>query len=100
MRVHDGTHGTHRTVPYTAVMGDATITAAREVFEDSVAGLHEVISSLPADALNWRPAGPATNPVAVLAVHAMGSTRSWLAVASGAPLPERDRNAEFLTVAD
>ena len=39
------------------VMGDATITAAREVFEDSVSGLHAVISSLSADALNWRPAG-------------------------------------------
>ena len=30
----------------------------------------------------------------------MGSTRAWLAVALGAPLPERDRPAEFRTVAD
>ena len=29
----------------------------------------------------------------------MGSTRSWLAVAFGAPLPDRDRPAEFRTVA-
>jgi hypothetical protein len=81
-------------------MPDATITAAREIFEDAMDGLRGAISSLPAAALNWRPAGPDTNPIAVLAVHAMGSTRSWLAVASGAPLPERDRDAEFLTVAD
>jgi hypothetical protein len=80
-------------------MPDATITAAREIFEDSIAALDEAIRALPPDALNWRPAGPDTNPIAVLAAHAMGSTRSWLAVASGAPLPERDRAAEFVTVA-
>src|SRR5438445_248406 len=28
----------------------------------------------------------------------MHSTRSWLAVAMGAPLPDRDRDAEFRTV--
>jgi hypothetical protein len=37
--------------------------------------------------------------MAVLTFHAWSSTRSWLSVAVGAPLPERDRDAEFLTQA-
>ena len=37
----------------------------------------------------------------VLAVHAVHSTRWWLSVATGAPMPERDRPSEFrATVAD
>jgi hypothetical protein len=80
-------------------MSDPMVTAAGEFIRDSVAGLREAVQGLPTDALNWRPAGVGTNPIAVLAVHAMGSTRAWLAVAFGAPLPERDRDAEFLTVA-
>lgn len=80
-------------------MADPTVTAARDLFEDSFGGLRRAIEGLPAEGLNWRPAGEDTNPIAVLAAHAMGSTRSWLAVAFGAPLPERDRPAEFRTVA-
>jgi hypothetical protein len=81
-------------------MPDPTVTAAATIFEESVQGLRGAIEGLPAEALNWRPAGEDTNPIAVLAAHAMGSTRSWLAVALGASLPERDRAAEFRTVAD
>jgi hypothetical protein len=81
-------------------MPDPTVTAAVAIFEESLQGLRGAIGGLPAEALNWRPAGEDTNPIAVLAAHAMGSTRSWLAVALGAPLPERDRAAEFRTVAD
>jgi len=81
-------------------MSDPVVVAAQEIFEDSIEDLHDSVSGLPADALNWRPAGDETNPIAVLAVHAMGATHSWLAVAFGAPLPERDRDAEFLTVAE
>jgi Protein of unknown function (DUF664) len=80
-------------------MADPTVTAAREIFEGAIRDLCGAIVGLDAEALNWRPAGDDTNPIAVLAVHAMGSTRSWLAVAFGAPLPERDRDAEFRTVA-
>lgn len=80
-------------------MADPTVTAARDLFEGSFGGLRRAIEGLPGEGLNWRPADEETNPIAVLAAHAMGSTRSWLAVAFGAPLPERDRPAEFRTVA-
>jgi hypothetical protein len=79
-------------------MSDPSITAAREIVEESIEGIRGAIAGLPADALNWRPSKEGTNPIAVLAVHAMHSTRSWLAVAMGAPLPDRDRDAEFRTV--
>jgi uncharacterized damage-inducible protein DinB len=36
----------------------------------------------------------------VIATHALESTRSWLSLATGAPLPPRDRPAEFRAVAD
>src|SRR5437773_10014056 len=81
-------------------MPDPTVSAAAEIFEESVEGLQRATSGLPAQALNWRPAGEGTNPIAVLAVHAMGAAHSWLAVALGAPIPQRDRDAEFRTVAD
>ena len=79
-------------------MADPTVTAAREIVEESIEGIHGAILGLPVEALNWRPSREGTNPIAVLAVHAMHSTRSWLAVALGAPLPDRDRDAEFRTV--
>src|SRR5439155_22882366 len=84
--------------PYTAGMPDPTLSAAREIVEESIDGFRDAISRLSADALNWRPSKEGTNPIAVLAVHAMHSTRSWLAVAVGAPLPDRDRDAELRTV--
>ena len=49
------------------------------------------------DLLNWRPAGEDTNSIAVLAVHALTSTRWWLSVALTGVGPERDRPSEFLT---
>ena len=79
-------------------MPDPTVTAAREIVEESIEGIHGAILGLPVEALNWRPSHEGTNPIAVLAVHAMHSTRSWLAVALGAPLPDRDRDAEFRTL--
>src|SRR4029077_11933140 len=60
--------------------------------------MRSAIAGASADALNRRPAGDDTNPVAVLVVHAVNSTRWWLSVALGLPLPERDRSSEFLTV--
>jgi uncharacterized damage-inducible protein DinB len=84
--------------PYTAGMPDPTVIAAREIVDESTDGIRGAISGLPAEALNWRPSREGTNPIAVLAVHAMHSARSWLAVAVGAPLPDRDRDAEFRTV--
>jgi uncharacterized damage-inducible protein DinB len=80
-------------------MSDPTIEAARETFDGSVADLTEAVRGLSADGLNWRPAGEDTNAIAVLATHALASANAWLAVATAAPLPERDRDAEFRVVA-
>jgi uncharacterized damage-inducible protein DinB len=80
---------------------DPTIEAARGFVDESLTSMRAAVAGAPADALNRRPAGDDTNPVAVLVVHAVNSTRWWLSVARGLPLPERDRPSEFLTtVAD
>ena len=80
---------------------DPTIEVARELVDDSLTSMRAAVAGAPADALNTRPGGDDTNPVAVLVVHAVNSTRWWLSVARGLPLPERDRPSEFLTtVAD
>jgi hypothetical protein len=74
---------------------DASIAAAAAIFEESVAQLRDAIRGASPEILNARPAGDETNPIAVLATHAMLSTRMWLACALGQPPPERDRPAEF-----
>jgi uncharacterized damage-inducible protein DinB len=80
---------------------DPTIEAARAFVDESLTSLRVAVVGASAEALNERPAGDDTNPVAVLVVHAVQSTRWWLSVARGLPLPERDRPSEFLTtVAD
>jgi uncharacterized damage-inducible protein DinB len=79
-------------------MSDALLVAARSTLDDSLGELRKAIERLDADGLNTAPAGPDSNPVAVLVVHALASTRSWLALATGAPLPPRDRPREFETV--
>lgn len=81
-------------------MTDPIITAAREILDDSLAELRVAAVGATPDELNRRPAGPDTNSIAVLVVHSLTSTRSWLSVATGAPLPERDRDAEFVTVTE
>jgi hypothetical protein len=77
-----------------------TIEAARDILGDSLGELRKAVDGCSADDLNRRPIEGDTNPLAVLVTHAMQSTRSWLSLAIGAPLPERDRDAEFLAVAD
>lgn len=77
-------------------MPDAFTAAARHILDEAVAEMTSAIEGASADALNWQPAGEGTNSIAVLAVHSMSSTRSWLSVATGAPLPDRDRDSEFL----
>jgi uncharacterized damage-inducible protein DinB len=80
---------------------DPTIEAASGFVDESLTSMRAAVAGAPADALNRRPAGDDTNAVAVLVVHAVNSTRWWLSVARGLPLPERDRPSEFLTtVAD
>ncbi len=77
-------------------MTDAITPSARFVLKESLGELRAAVEGVPAEALNWRPAGEETNSIAVLATHVLHSTRSWLAIAVGAPLPERDRPSEFL----
>ena len=80
---------------------DPTIEAARGLVDGSLTSMRYAVDGATPDALNRRPAGDDTNPVAVLVVHAVHSTRWWLSVALGRPLPDRDRPSEFLTtVAD
>lgn len=77
-------------------MPDPTIEAAREIFDESVDHLREAIDGLSPEALAWQPAGEDSNPITVLAVHGMHSSRWWLSIARGLPLPERDRPSEFV----
>ena len=81
-------------------MTDPTIDAARDILGDSLAELRKAVDGCSAERLNARLAGADTNPLAVVATHAMHSTRSWLSLARGGPLPERDRPSEFLVVVD
>jgi len=82
------------------VSDDPTIDGLREVLGESLDEIRRGIADLSVDELNAEPAGGDTNPIAVIVAHALGSTLSWLSLAVGAPLPPRDRDAEFRTVAD
>lgn len=81
-------------------MADPTYEAAAEILEAQLVELRSALDGCSADELNHRPSGDDTNPLSVIATHALGSTRSWLSVATGSPLPERDRAAEFRVVVD
>jgi uncharacterized damage-inducible protein DinB len=78
---------------------DPFVAAARDLLIQTLDDLRPKLDGLLPQALNWRPAGDDSNSIAVLTVHAMASTRSWLSVAVGAPLPDRDRPQEFLATA-
>jgi Protein of unknown function (DUF664) len=80
-------------------MPDTMVAATREVLAESLDEIRKGVADLSVQELNARPGGPTTNPVAVIAVHALASTRSWLSLAVGAQLPPRDRPSEFRTVA-
>lgn len=75
--------------------GDPVLESARYLVGESLAELRASLDGLPLQALNWRPGGDATNSIAVLATHTAHSTRLWLNIAMGTPLPDRDRDAEF-----
>jgi len=79
---------------------DVVVEAARDILADGPDELRLAIADLPHEALNERPAGEGTNALAVIVAHGLASTRSWLSLATAAPLPPRDRPAEFRTVAD
>lgn len=78
---------------------DPLIASAGEIFETALADMRPAIEGGRREALNWRPGGDGTNSIAVLAVHVMNSTRWWLSVATGVPLPDRDRESEFVATA-
>jgi len=78
---------------------DAVLPAAQYVLRDSLKDFREAIDGLPLEALNWKPVEGDTNSIAVLTTHTLHSTRSWLSVATGATLPERDRDSELLASA-
>jgi uncharacterized damage-inducible protein DinB len=80
-------------------MSDATIEAAADLLNDSLEALSAAVADAPLEALAWRPPAEDANPLVVLAVHAMHSTRWWLSVATGASMPERDRPSEFRATA-
>ena len=80
-------------------MPDPILIAAHHILNTAVTDMRTSIEGASSETLNWRPAGDDTNSTAVLAVHSMTSTRSWCSVAVGAPLPERDRPAEFRATA-
>jgi hypothetical protein len=77
-------------------MPDPTIVAARELFDEAFGDMRDAIEGLSAEALAWRPPAEDTNPITVLAVHSMHSTRWWLTASRGVPLPDRDRPSEFV----
>jgi hypothetical protein len=79
-------------------MPDPHLTTAREVLRRTHGDMRRSIEGLPPEALNWCPAAYA-NSIAVLAGHSLKGARYWLAVALGAPPPDRDRPAEFHTEA-
>lgn len=77
---------------------DPILAAARDIVGDSLVELRKAVEGCTAGELNRRPAGDDTNGLAVLATHTLHSTRAWLSLAVGAPLPIRDRPAEFAVV--
>ena len=80
-------------------MSDALVDAAVDLLADSLAAMRAAIADAPLEALEWRAAAQDANPLEVLAVHAMHSTRWWLSVATGAAMPKRDRPSEFRATA-
>jgi DinB superfamily len=78
-------------------VSDPVIDATREIASESLDAMRKAIVGAPPELLSWRPAGDDTNSIAVLAVHALTSTRWWLSVAITGVAPERNRPAEFLT---
>jgi hypothetical protein len=87
-------------IPTEATVADPILSAARRFIAGGFATLRSVVEAVPAEALNWRPAGEETNSIAVLVTHAVYSTRMLLAMALGLPMPPRDRPAEFAAQAE
>ena len=82
-------------------MPDPMLEAVRGAIAGATDVLRQAVDGLPGEALNWRPANPEdTNPIAVLATHAMHATRVLLTMAAGLPPAPRDRPGEFAAAAE
>jgi uncharacterized damage-inducible protein DinB len=79
--------------------GDPVLESARHLVGESLAELRSSIEGLTVQALNWMPVDGA-NSIAILATHTVHSTRLWLSIAMGVPLPDRDRDSEFLATTE
>jgi hypothetical protein len=81
-------------------MPDPIIAAVRRLADDAFDVLRATVDGLPVEALDWEPAGPDTNSIAVLTTHSLNATRLLVCRALGMPEPARDRDAEFTTAGD
>jgi uncharacterized damage-inducible protein DinB len=75
-----------------------------QFFTDLHHQMEAVITDLPTEALNWRPLigddDHVTNSLAVLVTHVTGAEQFWVGQLLGGREIDRDRHAEFQTVAD
>ena len=75
-------------------MSDPSVTAAvASYLREGHAAMREIVASVPAPALDWRP-GDGTNSIAALVSHAIDAERFLTALVAGITLP-RDREAAF-----
>jgi hypothetical protein len=81
-------------------MPDPLIASASYIVKDYLAELRRALEGLDDRAVNWKPGGEDTNSLAVLVIHNLHSTRSWVSIAMDAPLPDRERDLEFEATAD
>ena len=72
--------------------------------EDLRGQIRNLVAELPASALNWKPIegkdDHATNSLAVLTAHVAGAEHYWMAEIIGGRIKTRDRDAEFVLVAN
>lgn len=82
---------------------NSEITSYLKWIEELRDQVNQIVTDLPAAALNWRPvaseADHATNSLAVLATHVAGAEHHWIYEVVGRQAATRDRPAEFVTVA-
>lgn len=74
------------------------------LIEDLRGQVGDLIASLPAEALNWRPIegldDHATNSLAIMAAHVAGAEHFWIYEVISRQPPTRDRPAEFETIVE
>jgi uncharacterized damage-inducible protein DinB len=82
---------------------DSELTNYLDRIEDLHNQISGVTAALPAQVLNWRPIEAkedhSTNSLAVLVAHIAGAEHYWIAEVVGSRVRNRDREAEFATVA-